>query len=319
MHRGIRAGLTDGRKELGWRMAMVVLPPVFAVAVLLYMRYGLDYVDFASRSIGLSSTTPSGWLHDKFYVYSNAIANLYQAPLGVVSGRDIALRAFWPALALPVPILFLVLAINKVPVRTALGSALGVPAILIVSLSPLLGANAMPTGYRILGGPLLMLVVAISLPLSLIWHKSAWRLLTISATALAAAAFMWASAFDVQVRKVAWKQDLAWLSGARTELGSAGAKHVQLCTWRFQQPVHAAADRQGIIVSYNTAYALVYSVWYTQFLGAFLRVHGLVASAPAMNGEVEACTTQCAQAGQSRFGPFRIMPSADGLTAFVCD
>lgn len=316
---GVRCFVGLGRQELLWRFAMVMLPPVVAVAVLLGMRLGLGYVDFGSRSIGLSSPTLAGWLHDKFHVYSNAIANLYQAPVGVVFGHDLALRAFWPVVLLSVPLLFMPLALNKVPRAKALLSVLAVPAMLGIALSPLLGANAMPTGYRILGGPLLMLVVAVSLPLSLIWDKPMARRFTIGAVAAMALSFGWSSQVDVRAREVAWQRDLAWLDEARSELRRSGLAKVQLCAWRFPPPPGADADKLGIIVSYNHARPLTYSVWYTQFLAAFLKVKGLRASAPEMNGHLPDCTSRCRSGSGNPFGPFALKYDQANSTAFVCD
>lgn len=316
---GLRKFVGIGRNELLWRFAIVVLPSVVAVVVILGMRYGLGYVDFESRSIGLSSPTLAGWLHDKFYVYSNAIANLYQAPLGVVFGPEWALRAFWPVVLLSVPMLFLLLVFNNVPRPKALMSVLAIPAVLGIALSPLLGANAMPVGYRILGGALLMLVVAVSLPLSLIWDKPMARRFTIGGVAALALWFAWSSLVDVRVREGAWQRDLAWLEEARSELLREGADKVQLCAWRFQRPADAAAEKSGIIVSYNHADSSTYSVWYTQFLAAFLAVKGLTATTPEVNGYLQDCTSSCAVGSGSPFGPFSLKYDQANSTAYVCD
>jgi hypothetical protein len=308
-----------GRQELLWRFAVVMLPPVVAVAVLLGMRFGLGYVDFGSRSIGLSSPTLAGWLQDKFYVYSNAIANLYQAPMGVVFGHDWALRAFWPVVLLSGPLLFILLILAKVPRTKALLSVLAVPAMLGIALSPLLGANAMPTGYRILGGALLMLVVAVSLPLSLVWDKPMARRFTIGAVAALALSFAWSSLVDVRVREAAWQRDLAWLEEARSELSRSGLAKVQLCAWSFSPPAGADADKSGIIVSYNHARPHTYSVWYTQFLAAFLGVKALKATAPDMYGYLPYCTSRCTEGSSGRFGPFALKYDQANSTAYVCD
>jgi len=316
---GVRRFVCLGRKELLWRFAMVVLPPVVAVAVLLVMRLGLGYVDFASRSIGLSSPTLASWLHDKFHVYSNAIANLYQAPMGVVFGLKWALRAFWPVALLSVPTMFILLILAKVPRTKALSSVLAVPAMFGIALSPLLGANAMPTGYRILGGALLMLVVAASVPLSLIWGKPMGRRFVIGAVAAMALSFAWSSQVDVRAREVAWQRDLAWLEEARSELRRSGMAKVQLCAWRFSPRAGADADKSGIIVSYNHARPLAYSVWYTQFLAAFLGVKGLTATAPETNGRLQDCILRCTSRSGSLFGPFSLAYDQANSTAYVCD
>ncbi len=319
VHRGIRATLTEGPHAVTWRIAMVFGPSFVALTTLIYMRYGLGYVDFASRSIGLSSATLSDWAHDKFYVYSNAIANLYQAPLGVVLGHTAALRAFWPAVVVPPVLVFFALVANKLAVRKAFAYAAVAPAMLVVVLSPLLGANALPTGYRILGGPLLMLVVGASLPLSILWRHAVWRWLVIGVIAVVAAASLQADYLDMRVRKAAWSQDTAWLAEARARLKQRGLRQVALCAWRFDQHPDPSVAATGIVVSYGIAHALTYSVWYTQFLSAYLRVQGVDTPAPALGDPAPDCATNCATGEITRFGPFRAGASDRSGTTYVCD
>ena len=187
-YRGLRATIAAGRAELLWRLMVVITPPTIAIGVLLLMRFGMGYEDFASRSIGFSSPTVLAWFKDKFYVFSNAFANLYQAPVGIALGNSIALSALWPAVVLPTLTLYCLFIFNGLAKSTSLVYAVTPLAIFGVVLAPLLGATAMPTGYRILGGPVLLLVFGLSIVLGQFWPFAIMKRLI--AALLAVCAYM---------------------------------------------------------------------------------------------------------------------------------
>lgn len=318
-HRGVAAVLADRRKEIVWRLAIVSIPPICALLILVILRNIFGYSDFESRTIGFSSTDGMGYLRDKFYVFSNAIANLYQAPIGVVFGANIALRAFWPIVFIPIPLLAVLLIWSRVTPHRAIFYALSIPTVIAISLSPLLAATAMPTGYRILNNLILVLCFVFAVALTPFWTRLKSRTVVIVAIILIGVSFAWASLTDIEFRKEAWRQDMAWLEEAKANVMRVGVQRLSLCSWRFSVPVESLNRKEGIIVSYRHANALTYSVWYTQFLVAFLRIQGLVAEAPESDkAPYVQCGEMCVQPGSGYLGPHALVLDSASSTAFVC-
>ena len=318
-HRGVAALLSDKRKELVWRLAMVFIPPTCALVILIFLRNVLGYSDFESRTVGLSSVSPTGYLRDKFYVVSNAIANLYQAPLGVSLGSNIALRAFWPIVLSATPLLAVLLILSRVGLYRAIWIALSIPLALAIALSPLFAATAMPTGYRILNNLFLVFCLALSVALVPFWAQIRSRILVCIAISLVGISFTWSSLADINVRSAAWNQDLVWLDEAKASLQKTSARNVVLCSRQFPRPVESPSQKKGILVSYGQADALSYSVWYPQFLEGFLNNHGIAArmsaSGDTLTGE---CSEACASSNKGNFGPHALVLKIASSTDFVC-
>jgi len=318
LRRGMRAVISDGRKEVVWRVAVVLVPPLVSIGVLLLMRYGMGYEDYASRSIGFSSPTALGWLKDKAHVYSDAYANLYQAPIGVAFGSSIALQAFKAALALPIIFLYFLFVSSGLTKAKALMYALGPLAAFCVALAPLLGATALPFGYRIVGAPFVLYIFCLSTVLIPIWHVKTMPWI-VGALAVVSAISIWASSTDVSVREVALKRDYEWLADTGVRMKETGATEVRLCSQPFVKPTmfNEKAER-GILVSYSPMSVDAHSVWYNHFLFGFLKVNGVKSSVVESDQRRPQCVQSCQAVGRRSVGNFLTHFDEASSSLFMC-
>jgi hypothetical protein len=266
----IGRGLTELNHEktpVGRLLIVALLPASVSVACIVLMRFGMGIEDFGSRTIELESGILS-FAHAKFYVLSNAYANLYQPVLEVLAGRPIALGAFWH-MAAGVPAAIFVASLLR-PGFLISHSALlsvAVPGTFLLAMSPLLGTAATPTGFRLLGPVILLLVFAFSMAATHILYSRGLRLGGLVLLAIVSCACFVSSLRDVQVRADALLRDSAWARLLEEEIKSRSLNSVVLCSKRFKDPRTA---QEGILESYRARTVDSYSVWYTQFLPAYL-------------------------------------------------
>lgn len=299
-HRGYRSVIRDGAVETRWRIALVIIPPIFGLLIIVYMRFGLGLEDFASRSVGV----PSNPLASKFYVFTNAFANLYQAPMGKLLGNAPALRAFWPMLLLMWLLPFGLLRIARVPMARALVlSALPISAFL-VSFSPFLATPAIPSGYRVLGTAIIAIALAFVVSTGPLWAIPQLRKSLVAAKLFLIAASISATVLDIGVRHSANERDNFWRTKMQSALTDISPLELSLCRGKFQPAMTKSQDQRGILVSYNIADEDTYSVWYSPFLATYLRVSGFEASGPAIGAELPVCLEGCENPKGINLGPF---------------
>ena len=302
------------------RLSMCITPIFISVVALVVIRYWFGIEDFAGRTISFGSGPGSSFFAAKFYVFSNAYANLFQAPAGVLLGVNLALKLFWPMVLVPFAVAVLLLAF-RVPMVETIMLAILLPLVFFLSLSPLAATNATPSGFRLIPGTLLFLAIAWSVILSSIWHNYLAKIFIVGVCFGTSILFLWTSQLDNVVRKDAWQQDDQWLTDAQTLVETLSLNEVQLCRWGFSLPAKSKESSKGILVGYNVTEWFHYSIWYRQFLGAFLRRHQMpVLSNPSLT-PLDRCESQCTMnnAESKNFGPFSLRIETDNNAAIICE
>ncbi|MEM7359261.1 MAG: hypothetical protein AAF431_09200 [Pseudomonadota bacterium] len=309
--------LRPARVELIIRVLMVGLPPLFGLTAILVMSSFYEFSDFANRTVSLETAAGTTWINDKFYVFSNAYANLYQAPLSFLAGTEAALGAFRYMIALPVLLLILLLLAGESKSRSLLLSCL-VPVLFLCAFAPLLATSATPTGFRIMGTAIVLVCAGAIVSLQPLWRRT-WgaSIITVASIALIGLHLL-TTAKDMGVRAQAWQQDLALLSQAESSLLTTTTSAVTFCFWRATEPVPASDLSVGILVSYNRANTSSYSIWASQFLPYFLskRIPGL--GVQTIDEPSERCEAACAQTATMSFGPYKLVKESLNSETFVC-
>ncbi len=284
-----------------WRACLMVFPVIVGIAVLLVMRNGLGYEDFASRSLGI----PDGLFRAKFFVLTNSYANVFQAPLGWAIGNSIALRAFWPAMVVPVVIIFLALRLTDTNVAKSILLAALPISVFWLAMSPLLGTNATPTGFRVMGPALIAMSIALAIALTPLWRSLAARTVLVLVIASIATANLGSTIVDTSARSVALKRDQGWLATTKAQILERGAPQVQLCSWKFEPRAESINAAPGILVSYNVAGPDQYSEWYSPFLAHYLVANGIDAKVPKFGESSDFCAGKCEGNEDFILGPLR--------------
>lgn len=247
--------------------------PLVSVVTLLVMREWLGFEDFASRTLSVERDV-SQFGRSKFLVLSNALANVYQAPLALAGGDELALRAFW-WIAIGTPVLVFTVArfVRRMPSWQALLLSAVAPILYLLALLPLLGTTQTPTGFRLMGAALLVLATAAAFVASVLLRAGPFRVAAAPVAIVVAWANIGASWKDVRVRETAWARDADWASSLKEAVVREGRGGAELCSVRFTRP-NSGGD--GIVVSYDRATTDAYSIWYSQFLASYLREQGVV-------------------------------------------
>lgn len=306
-------------RSIAWRVCVIVAPPASALIVLIVMRFTLGYQDFDSRSIDVGSGSAWEVLSQKFYVLSNAYANLFQAPLAAILSNEIALRAFWPMVVAPPVLLFIALLTCRASLGWALACAALMPTVFFMVAAPLLATSAVPTGFRLLTPIAPMLTCAFLIAAGSIWSKPMFRGICAAGIVAFAVAGMMSTTADNVVRKKAWQRDKEQAVRALQSLAALGNPPLEICRWRYEHPAFKSTA-EGILVSYNIQNETRLSVWHTQFLRDFLRSYGMMVSALSLPLASAPCLEKCSMSSAvSSFGPFSLHTSATWPTALICD
>lgn len=278
-----QTGTRLDKPKLAPLLLVSVIPPLVSIASLVVIRFGFGIEDFASRSISVESDLHS-FASSKFYVLSNSFANLYQAPLAILLGEKTTMKAFWPmALGLPIATFLLLRQFCGISTWRSFLLSVSPNLVFFIALFPLLGTTTTPTGYRLLG-PVLCLLVLPAAVVARALVASHWtRLLAISLTAVFGSACAVATLTDISVRSEAWRRDAQWIAQVDARRAASGSPSVAICAGRFKDPVNPG---RGILENYRTRTVDSYSVWYTQFLRAYAarsKLGTTLAAAPAHN------------------------------------
>lgn len=251
LHHGVGRFFTLSRAELGWRLAATVLAPLAGLVTLLVLRYGFGYYDFAARSVGLGEASVASWVASKFYVVSNAIANLYQAPIGFVAGQGVAVSVFWWVIVVGgMAGITIAIADRGSPVDRIL-RGFGAPAAFVLMLTPLFATPATPTGFRVIAFATIgSWFVASVVFFRMTKQYSMVARLGGAVVALTAFVFLLASGVDQRVRQAAFARDLEWREELARALQHHGVQSLAICE-ADRWAKRSTGDEPGIIVSYN--------------------------------------------------------------------
>lgn len=305
------------RKSLILRLCLIFAPVVAALASIVILRFGFGFEDFASRTVALAPTSAREYFADKFFVFSNAFANIYQAPIGLLLGTEAALKAFVPMLVLP-PVVLLGCLSFRTGFTRALTLTMLMPALFVLAFSPTLVTNATPTGYRMLGTFLLTSTVGVSVVFGTFWRSRSLRSMVAILIFVVGVLFTLTSVRDANLRNDIWHQDIKWLTELDSLLKTHQRPTVKLCAYRYQALKEDSINDTGILVNYNLTGVHSYSVWYTQFLGGFLRHHGISAIDALNNSTTELCDLACAGGGGFEVASMRLVADSDGQSAVLC-
>jgi len=251
LHLGVKRFVTLDRARLLWRLAAVAVAPLAGLMVLFVLRFGFGYFDFAGRSVGLGEASVASWAASKFYVVSNAIANLYQAPTGLVAGQKVALSAFWWVILIVGLAVIGIAFADRGSLVDRLLRGLAVPAAFLLSLTPLLATPATPTGYRVIAFATIGAWFAGSVVFARLTEaRPLVGRLGGAVVALIVVVFLLSSSVDQRVRNEAFARDLEAREELVRVLRSHGVESLVVC--ELPSPAEKSpADGRGIIVSYN--------------------------------------------------------------------
>ncbi len=257
------------RAALIIRLSAATLPIIVSLVALLIMQKGLGYYDFASRGVANSSTSFAEFLESRYYVLTNAFANYYQAQLDYVAGYDVTVGALKSVLFL-ITLIVLSLSLHR-------KSAYGVLQVTIlymlffISLAPLLGTSAIPSGYRISLFSLILFATGFASIISYYCVSNMFNFTAIALISICSAVSLLVSLEDIELRAQIWKRDLA----NRAVVGRSQQMQTPVEVCKPQED--DAGLNTGILVSYNRTGAKNYSVWHTAsyFLESFLEKGGI--------------------------------------------
>jgi hypothetical protein len=256
--RGVRKMAGLPRDEVLWRLSMMVVAPLVGLSSLLILRHGFGYVDFDARGISLADGGAASWISDKFHVLSNAFANTYQAPIAEVFGRATAVSLFWPMVATAILACLAIglLSGGSAPDRVFRSSAVSIA--FFACLTPLLIADATPTGFRVIAFATFGVLIVAGPVLSLVRLNSVGWAVGCVGLFVIAAAFWRSSSLDLDVRLDSFERDIFFREELKTVVQDRSIRDLTVCASELASQQVDKTGR-GILVSYNPATESTYS------------------------------------------------------------